>query len=220
MKILGFEINRIRKKEYIEAEKYNRVVVAILDNINGTKRMVDELVSHLSDMSYVSMIANQFSYIDNLCNLYMTYKFASPSAMLIIRNNLSGVQSGISRLNDFVAKSIKFQAYIDELIKERGISVNSAFKQPECQEFINEEREMLSLIQQQFRVILINIMSSLSKDHINMMHDVDIVKEYHKNCKLKVDNKDCESYNITFKIIPKNKILSDEENKINLKEEK
>ena len=34
------------------------------------------------------------------------------------------------------------------------------------------------------------------------------------------ENKDCESYNITFKIIPKNKILSDEENKINLKEEK
>lgn len=220
MKIFGFEIYRIKKKEYIEAEKYNRVVVAILDNVNGTKRLIDEIPGHLSDRSYVSMIANQFSYIDNLFNLYMNYKFASPSAMLMIRNNLSGVQSGISRLNDFVSKSIEFQSYIDELIKEKGMSVNSAFKQPECREFINEEREMLSLIQQQFRVILINIMSALSKDHINMIHDVDIVKEYHKNRKLKVDNKDCESYNITFKVIPKNKILSDEESKINLKEEK
>jgi hypothetical protein len=75
---------------------------------------------------------------------------------------------------------------------------------------IQEIKDLIDACAENIRTYVINISTTLANDYVKVMHDVDLIDDYHKQSKLKND-KDVKSYNISFKLMPKDKVLSKDE---------
>ena len=124
-------------------------------------------------------------------------------------------EKGQINITDVMVKAKEFEVYLEQLSERENISMLKALDLPEARACVNEQGKMLSIARHSLIVIAVNISTCLSADHIKIVNDIDIVEEYYKNSKLKDDNKDVETYNITFKLMPKDKVLSKDGKKMN-----
>lgn len=214
MIIFGFEIKRHKKKEYEEAKHFERLVYKITTTIDEIKNSLRLLPVHIGEMDYVAMVSNQLIFLDKFCHMYGDYKFSSPSSYLTISSNLRSIPKALEELTDAMLKARSFDESMKEKAADMGIPVQQLFMTNNFAPMINQITGVVKLCCEKLLIIVINISTCLSGDINKIEQGVDLVQDYKERSKLKND-KDVNSYNISFKLMPKEKILSKDENKLN-----
>ena len=206
MRIFGLEITRYKKKEYEEAERFKHTVESIRYTLNETHKGIIGIRQHVAELDYVALINNQLIYLNKLCLLYGDSKFHSPSAYLTMLSNIKECPKIITDLTDTMLKAKMFDETVELKSQELGIPPNKLITENDLQSFISDIYSLLNRNVEKLKIVITNISSAISNDIVKIDHDVDLVYDYNKKSKLKDDNKDVASFNISFKTIPKEEL--------------
>lgn len=210
MKILGFEITRIKKEEYKDAEKFKNLVMTLMESVSDIKNTLTHIHHHIGEMDYVAMLSNQLVFMDKQCHMYGDSKFASPSSYMTMICNLNQVPSTITCVTELMCRARGMNDTLKIKSKELDIPFDKLFRSEEILPLVQEIRDMLKSEIEKLMIITINISTCLSTDCVKILNGVDLVKEFKQQSKIKND-KDTKSFNISFKFMPKDKVLSNED---------
>lgn len=207
MRIFGFEIRRVKKIEYEEEEKFKKCVKSLMAMTEQIVESVSEVSYHVGEVDYMAMISNQAVFIHKQCDLYGRSKFSSPSSYLVMTNNMNQLRKGVIDLTNAMTKARMFDETVKQKADELGIPFQQLFFSDEMKPMVQEIKDLIDVCAENIKTYVINISTTLAGDYVKVMHDVDLIDDYRKQSKLK-DDKDVKSYNISFKLMPKDKVLS------------
>lgn len=210
MRIFGFEIRRVKKIEREEEERFKKIVNAIVITTEELVTSIKEIPGHMGEFEYISMISNQLMFLQKQCQHYENSKFSSPSACMSLPQYTSSFPKSVDQLSDCFLKVRQFDEAVKFKANEMGISFTELFFSDTMRPMVQEINDMVKICSEKMLVNIFNISTCVAGDYAKITEGVDFVEDYRTRSKLK-DDKDVKSYNISFKLISKDKVLSKNE---------
>ena len=210
MRIFGFEIRRVKKIEREEEERFKKIVSAIMVTTEQLVTSIKETTLHIGEFDYVSLITNQSMFLEKECRQYIDSKFSSPSACLTLPQYLNSFPKNLDQLTEAMVKARQFDEVIKEKAKEMDITPTELFFSDAMKPMVQEIQGLVNTCTEKMVINVINISTCVSGDYVKLTDGTDFVDDYRKRSQLGND-KDVKSYNISFKLISKDKILSKNE---------
>jgi hypothetical protein len=175
MRILGFEIRRAKKEDYRRSKDFEKVTIAMYENLKESIVFFENL--DLEDTDCLSSVFIYVNIIRNYCTLYEDNKFSRPIATVKL----------ISEANDLAVYCKNLQTMIIKYAESKNLIENKIKHSEENSDYVYDAEKLLEKMFTQMdlqrKVViktLVEIVVCIQYDVFRILLGVDITSSHYE----------------------------------------
>ena len=175
MRILGFEIRRVKKEDYRRSKDFEKVTLAMYENLKEAIVFFENL--DLEDTDCLSSVFIYVNIIRNYCTLYEDNKFSRPIATVKL----------ISEANDLAVYCKNLQTMIIKYAESKDLIENKIKRSEENSDYVYDAEELLEKMFTQMDIqrkvvikTLVEIIVCIQYDVFRILLGVDITNSHYE----------------------------------------